>query len=48
MGDYENSDKDSDNEDNFDCILGEKFSVENYKFSKVIKNYFFDFLKFSY
>ena len=35
----------SDNEDNFDCILGEKFSVENYKFSKVIKNYFFDFLK---
>ena len=24
----------------FDCILGEKFSVENYKLSKIIKNHF--------
>ena len=30
---------------NFDCILGEKFSVENYKFSKIIKNHLRDFLK---
>jgi len=28
----------------YDCILGEKFSVENYKFTKVLKNYLFDFI----
>ena len=28
-----------------DCILGEKFSVTNYKFSKIIKKHFFHFLK---
>ena len=28
----------------FDCILGNQFSVENYKLSKIIKNYFLDFL----
>ena len=32
-------------DNNFDCILGEKFSVENYKFSKVIKNHLSSFLK---
>ena len=30
--------------DNFDCILGDKFSVENYKISKILKNHFFEFL----
>ncbi len=29
---------------NFDCILGEKFSVENYKLSKILKNHFFSFI----
>ena len=29
----------------FDCILGNKFSVENYKLSKIVKHHFFDFLK---
>ncbi len=29
---------------NFECILGEKFSVENYKIMKVIKNYPLEFL----
>jgi hypothetical protein len=28
----------------FDCILGTKFSVQNYKFSKIVKNYLLDFL----
>ena len=28
----------------FDCILGSKFSVENYKFSKIIKKHFFEFI----
>ena len=32
-------------DNNFDCILGEKFSVENYKFSKIIKNHLRSFLK---
>ena len=30
---------------NFDCILGSKFFVNNYKFSKIVKNHFFDFIK---
>ena len=30
---------------NFDCILGNKFSVENYKLSKIIKNHLIKFLK---
>ena len=30
---------------NFDCILGNKFSVENFKFSKIIKNHLINFLK---
>ena len=30
---------------NFDCILGNKFSVENFKFSKIIKNHLVNFLK---
>lgn len=29
---------------NFDCILGEKFSVQNFKFSKIIKHHLSDFL----
>lgn len=29
----------------YDCILGKKFSVENYKFSKIIKNHLSEFLK---
>ena len=33
------------NHKDFDCILGEKFSVENYKLSKIFKNHFFHFLK---
>ncbi len=28
----------------YDCILGTKFSVENYKISKIFKNYLFTFL----
>ena len=28
----------------YDCILGNKFSVENYKFSKIIKHHFFKFI----
>jgi len=28
----------------FDCFLGNKFSVKNYKISKIIKKHFFDFL----
>ncbi len=28
----------------FDCILGNKFSVQNYKFTKILKNYFLKFL----
>ena len=31
--------------DEYDCILGNKFSVENYKFSKIIKNHSKEFLK---
>tara|TARA_B100001057_G_scaffold485414_1_gene565099 strand:+ start:780 stop:1610 length:831 start_codon:yes stop_codon:yes gene_type:complete len=34
-----------DNLQDFECILGTKFSVENYKISKVIKNYLLEFLK---
>ena len=33
------------NESDFQCILGENFSVENYKISKILKNHFFEFLK---
>ena len=33
-----------ENEMNFDCILGERFSVENFKFSKIIKHHLSDFL----
>ncbi len=29
---------------NYDCILGNKFSVENFKLSKIIKNHFLSFL----
>ena len=29
---------------NFDCILGSKFEVQNFKFTKIIKNHFFEFL----
>ena len=29
--------------ENFDCILGTKFSVQNYKLSKILKNHLFDF-----
>ena len=29
----------------FDCILGEKFSVQNYKLSKILKHHFSHFLK---
>ena len=37
--------KDIDNNTaEYDCILGNKFSVENYKFSKIIKNHFLKFL----
>ncbi len=32
-------------DENFDCILGEKFSVENFKLSKIIKKHFFSFLQ---
>ena len=28
----------------FDCILGSQFSVENYKISKILKNHFYEFL----
>ena len=33
-----------DTDRNFDCILGNKFSVQNYKFSKIIKHHFLGFL----
>ena len=37
--------KNIENEDNkFNCILGKKFSVQNYKFSKILKNYLLHFL----
>ena len=29
----------------YDCILGKKFSVQNYKISKIIKNHLLEFLK---
>jgi len=29
---------------NYDCILGNKFSVQNYKLSKIVKNHFSEFL----
>tara|TARA_B100001057_G_scaffold497970_1_gene603608 strand:+ start:452 stop:934 length:483 start_codon:yes stop_codon:yes gene_type:complete len=29
--------------ENFDCILGNKFSVTNYKLSKIFKNHFYSF-----
>ena len=32
-------------DDEFDCILGNKFSVENYKFSKIIKKHLKEFLR---
>ncbi len=32
-------------DDTFDCLLGEKFSVENYKISKILKNHLNIFLK---
>ncbi len=32
------------NEDNFDCILGKKFSTENIKLSKILKHHLFYFL----
>ena len=31
-------------DEKYDCILGTQFSVENFKFSKIIKNHFFQFL----
>ena len=34
----------NENLSEYDCILGEKFSVENYKFTKVFKNYLLDFI----
>jgi hypothetical protein len=37
--------KNVDIDSNFDCILGAKSSVENYKFSKILKNHFFEFAK---
>ena len=37
--------KEIDNKNNnYDCVLGEKFSVKNYKFSKIFKNHFSEFL----
>ncbi len=38
------NDEDLKNE-KFECILGKKFSVENYKLSKIIKNHLKEFLK---
>ena len=32
-----------DSKNDIDCILGEKFSVENYKLSKIFKNHFVNF-----
>ena len=32
-----------DSKNDIDCILGEKFSVENYKLSKIFKNHFMNF-----
>ena len=29
---------------NYDCVLGNKFSVENFKLSKIIKNHFLEFI----
>ena len=37
--------KNLDINSDFDCILGIKSSVENYKFSKIIKNHFLEFAK---
>ena len=37
-------DKVNENDENFDCILGEKFSVENFKFSKIFKHHLLIFL----
>tara|TARA_B100000242_G_scaffold291661_1_gene265381 strand:- start:598 stop:1416 length:819 start_codon:yes stop_codon:yes gene_type:complete len=37
--------KDENLHSHFDCILGEKFSVENYKISKIFKNHLTNFLK---
>ena len=33
------------NYEKYECILGKKFSVQNYKFSKIIKNHLIEFLK---
>ena len=33
-----------ENKENYECILGNKFSVENYKFSKIIKHHLYYFL----
>ena len=38
---FKNVDKDQEKND---CILGNKFSVENYKFSKIVKNHLKEFL----
>ena len=32
-------------DEKFDCLLGNKFSVQNYKFSKIVKNHLKEFLK---
>ncbi len=34
----------NENDKSFDCILGEKFSVKNYKISKILKHHFFEFI----
>jgi hypothetical protein len=36
--------KNFDNDEKFDCILGNQFSVKNYKLSKIIKNHFLHFV----
>ena len=33
------------NYEKYDCILGDKFSVENYKISKIFKNHLIEFIK---
>ena len=38
------SDEIEEDKMNFDCILGKKFSVQNFKFSKIIKHHLYDFL----
>ncbi len=36
--------KNIDENQNFDCILGKQFTVQNFKISKIIKNHFLEFL----